>query len=78
MVFDGRMYKESGFTNIRDTVPGFFYSKGTAIASRESMQKHKLIGILKNFDESLTAEQNLSNAGWKKVWNCGNGVWELI
>jgi hypothetical protein len=42
------------------------------------MQKHKLGAILKDFDPILTADQNLLNNGWGKVWNCGNGIWELI
>ena len=77
MVFDGKMYKESGFINIKNTNPGFFYAKGTQIFNREKLQKHKLKDILKDFDESLTADQNLLNNGWEKVWNCGNGVWIL-
>ena len=77
MVFDGKMYKESGFINIKNTNPGFFYAKGTQIVGREKLQKHKLKDILKDFDDSLTADQNLLSAGWDKVWNCGNGIWIL-
>ena len=77
MVFDGKMYKESGFNNVGNTNPGFFYVKGNQIVGREKLQKHKLKDILKDFDQSLTADKNLLNSGWDKVWNCGNGVWVL-
>lgn len=77
MVFDGKMYRESGFINIKDTNPGFFYAKGSQIVGREQLQKHKLEDILKDFNKNLTADQNLLTSGWDKVWNCGNGVWVL-
>jgi len=77
MIFSGEMYRESGFTQLEDTKPGFFYFKGADVASRESMQKHKLKDRLKDYDDTLTADQNLLNNGWDKVWNCGNSVWVL-
>jgi hypothetical protein len=78
MLFTGNMYEKSGFTCLGNTNPNFFYFKGFAIKSRESMQKHKLATILKDFDPELTANQNLLNNGWSKVWNCGNSIWELV
>jgi hypothetical protein len=78
MLFTGEMYRISGFTYLGNTEPNFFYFKGSSIKSRESMQKHKLSAILKDFDSTLTADQNLLNNGWGKVWNCGNGIWELV
>lgn len=78
MIFDGKMYNDVGFLHIKDTDPGYFYSKGVQIVGRECMQKHKLKDTLKDFDERLTGDQNLLNHGWEKVWNCGNGVWKLL
>lgn len=77
MLFTGHIYEKSGFTYLGDTDPNFFYFKGSTVKSRESMQKHKLANILKDFDSTLTADQNLLNHGWSKIWNCGNGIWEL-
>lgn len=77
MVFNGKMYKDSGFRLKEETSPGFFYIKGNQIFSRERLQKHKLKDILKDFDSTKTADQNLLTSGYSKVWNCGNGVWEL-
>jgi hypothetical protein len=37
-------------------------------------QKHKLDKILSNFDPKLTEWENMQNAGYDRVWDCGNYV----
>lgn len=79
MLFIGSMYKNCGFIHEYVSPPNsFYFDKHLNIKSRESLQKHKLKNILETFDENLTANENLKNAGWNIVWDCGNSVWVLF
>lgn len=78
MLFTGSMYNNYGFVLEKHSPPNcFYFDKHLNIKSRESLQKHKLKDILANFDENLTANENLKNNGWNIVWDCGNIVWVL-
>jgi hypothetical protein len=77
MLFTGQMYLKSGFAFIKHTKPGFFYFKGYKIRSREHFQKHKLMKNLENYDPNKSAADNIYDANWRKVWNCGNSVWSF-
>lgn len=75
MLFTGIMYKNSGFRQLENTKPGYFYYNNKYCKSREYFQKHKLGSILKNYNPSISVDENVKINGWYKVWNCGNGVW---
>ena len=75
----GNVYKNSGFSLISISPPGFFYidSAGKYAGSRYQWQKHLLSSKLQNFDPALTAFQNMKNNGYEKVWDCGQLVFSL-
>ena len=46
--------------------------------SRIQAQKHKLKKLLgDNFNPDLTEAKNMRDAGYERVWNCGNLVFKL-
>ena len=75
--FTGNVYARAGFVQLSQSAPGYWWCKGAKRYSRVSFQKHKLMGKLKVFDESMTEEQNMQANGFWKVWDCGMGKWVL-
>ncbi|MCX7593188.1 MAG: hypothetical protein N2235_05410 [Fischerella sp.] len=72
----GDVYKNLGFEYIKDTGPNYWYiSKNRYLHNRMHFQKHKLPKILKNFDPAQTEWENMSAAGYDRIWDCGNSVW---
>ena len=48
------------------------------LISRMQAQKHKLKDLLGDvFDASLTEQENMTIAGWHRVYDCGNMVFVL-
>ena len=43
-----------------------------------NFQKHKLQKILKIYDNNLTANENIENNGWLKVWDLGHYKFKLF
>lgn len=70
----GNLYKILGFTCIGISSPSVWYFKdGTEkIENRLKFQKHKLKRILNNYDENLTAEENIRVNNYRKIYDCGN------
>lgn len=73
--FSGGTYEQLGFTLDHISEPGYFYYKGNKIVSRYSSQKSNLKKILKSFDPELSESQNMFASGYRRYWNCGNGVY---
>lgn len=72
------VYQNLGFDLIRESAPSYFYFKsqeGTVLFNRISFQKHKLKNKLEVFDASLTESENMFANGYRRIWDCGNGVW---
>ena len=71
-LFNGSVYKNSGFELIKQTPPGYFWINinNNTILSRYQTQKHKL-------DTQLTELQFMKNAGYSRVWDCGQKVFQL-
>lgn len=74
---NGNSYEKLGFTKIRITPPGYFYSKQLSdryeILSRQQCQKNKLPKLLgASFDSSLSESQNMFNNNYRRVWTAGN------
>lgn len=77
---NGDVYKKNGFNELKDSKPNYFYFKPNTyeLKSRVHFQKHKLKLLLDNFDENLTETQNMFNNGYRKIYDCGNKVFELV
>jgi very-short-patch-repair endonuclease len=73
-IFSGHSYASVGFKYSHTTTPGYFYYKSGKILNRQSAQKHKLGRLLPLFDNTLSEAKNMQNAGWIKVWDCGQKV----
>ena len=71
--FDGNSYNEL-FNFVSQTKPNYYYFKcdEMILYNRMTFQKHKLKNLLENFDSNLTEEQNMSNNGYLRIWDCGN------
>lgn len=69
--FTGSSYVRAGFTLVKITDPGYWYVRGLKRESRYKYAKHKLAGLLENFDPSLTEVENMRNHGWNRIFDCG-------
>ena len=71
--FSANGYLKNGFKIIGQSGPNYKYLQGENILNRFNTQKHKLQKLLgDNFDNSKTESQNMQDAGWYKVYDCGN------
>lgn len=71
--FSASGYLKNGFKIIGQSGPNYKYLQGENVLNRFNAQKHKLQKLLgDNFDNSKTESQNMQDAGWYKVYDCGN------
>lgn len=70
--FSAKGYLSVGFEIIRETGPGYFWTNGNEIFSRNKCQKSRLKKWLKNYDKTLSESENLFRSGYRRFWNCGN------
>ena len=70
----GNAYKKVGFTLVRNTEPGYFWTDGNNIISRYKSQKHNLNKWLISFDPNKSESENMFSAGYRRFWDCGNLV----
>lgn len=80
-ISDGGLYKNMGFELVNQSAPNYWYFKPQAPAKlelkhRSGFQKHRLSGILENFDSSKTEWENMKNHGFCKIYDCGTLVFE--
>jgi hypothetical protein len=75
----GNMYDKLNMRYIWTSGPNYFYIKGINLYPRTRFQKKLLSKVLENFDPSLSESQNMFNNGYRRIWDCGNAVyeWEL-
>ena len=74
----GNMYQKLGFTLIDKSSPNYWWSNGINTYSRYQCMKHNLKNILKEkFDNSLSEIENMKNAGFYQIYDCGNLVYLL-
>ena len=76
--FDGSIYKQNGFTELKDAPPSYYYTDYIQRYNRINFQKHKLNDLLDQFDPKLTEWENMQLNGWDRIWDCGNKVFELL
>lgn len=77
---NGSLYYNLGFKLKSISSPNYFYFKGNSLKleSRNKYQKHKLKDILNFFDENLTETENMYNNNYRKIYDCGNLVFEYL
>src|SRR3990167_859381 len=72
----GNLYKQLGFSYLRTSLPNYSYYKGNEIISRYKAMKHKLADLVPyHYKPELTETEIMTNAGYLKVYDCGNDVW---
>jgi len=78
----GGLYDKLGFHLISKSRPNYFYlskKSGYGIPeSRIKYQKHKLQKLLPAFDPLLNEAQNMFDNNYRRIWDCGNLVFELL
>ena len=74
----GKLYNALGFRLDHASKPDYWYwnrKKGVYMPeSRIKYQKHKLPGLLPNFNQALSESENMKRAGFTKIYDCGNLV----
>jgi len=73
------LYLNFGFEMVNISKPSYFYYKkeeGMILYNRIKFQKHKLSNLLEIFNPDLTESQNMFNNGYRRVWDCGNLVFQ--
>lgn len=69
----GNLYHALGFEFVRTTPPAYHYFKGDLRENRQTFQKHKLAKVFPEFFEANKTEYEImSDAGWNRIWDCGN------
>lgn len=74
----GKLYENIGFKFIENTPPSYYYViPGTCdLRHRSAFMKSKLPGILgERFDPAKTESQNMFDAGYRRIWDCGTSKW---
>jgi transcription initiation factor IIE alpha subunit len=75
----GNVYKKLGFEFVRNSEPNYFYFKTSKeFFSRNAFQKHKLRKKLAIYDERLSEAENMSNNGYRRIWDSGNMVFKKV
>ena len=76
---NGSIYETLGFKKIGASSPNYFYFKDSSVLeSRNKYQKHKLSNLLEEFDPNLTESENMFKNGYRRIYDCGNLVYELV
>lgn len=73
---NGLGYEKVGFKLIKQTPPGFFYTDKVIRKNRLEFQKHKL-SKLNYYNPLLSDFENITNNGYRKIWDCGTLKYEL-
>jgi hypothetical protein len=75
----GKLYSAIGFQLTSTSNPNYQWTKGKTVLKRYQTQKHKLQSLLgESFDPSKTETLNMFNNGYRRIWDCGNLVYELV
>ena len=67
----GNMYHQLGFELVANNPPAYFYVVDGVRKHRWNYRKDRLKELLPNFDPELTEDQNMTNHGYWRVWDCG-------
>ena len=72
---NGNVYARCGFELVRTSLPGYFWTNGNVVISRNKCQKHKLEKWLLTYDSTKTEAENMFSAGYRRFWDCGQLVY---
>lgn len=73
----GNVYIKCNFTLVSVAGPCYYYTNCKQMWHRSVFQKHKLSAVLPKFDESRTEVANMYENNYRRIWDCGNLVFEL-
>lgn len=73
--FDGSLYEKLGFISNNKVVPGYFWTDGNCIITRQKCQHKNLVNWLKTYDSTKSESENLFLAGYRRYWDCGQQSW---
>lgn len=69
---EGNMYTKSGFTFDKMLPPDYRYVIGNQTFHKFGFRRRALLGgKIPTFDPALSEVQNMKNAGYHRIWNCG-------
>lgn len=80
----GGVYLKLGFRKTHNTTPNYFYinmnGDTSILHSRVKFQKHKLQGVLEQYNPKLSEWENMINHNYDRVWDCGSSVflWDTM
>jgi len=71
------VYEKLWFKYSHKLNPNFFYFKKWKyeLKSRLQFQKHKLKDLFENYNEKLTASENMYTNWYRRIWDCWNKVY---
>ena len=74
----GNVYTAIGFEYMHSSPPNYMYvtKSGKNAGSRNQWQKHLLSEKLELFDPELSANENMKQNGYFRIWDCGNYVFK--
>jgi hypothetical protein len=71
----GRAYYAAGFKLERTTAPNYWwFQPGGERVHQSQLRKYKLLRADPTLDSSLTEQELLRQAGWSRIWDCGQLV----
>lgn len=71
----GDVYRQLGFDLLKVSAPNYWYVRGDEVLSRYQAQRHKLPQLLgESFDPELSESENMQQAGFERIYDCGNLV----
>jgi len=74
----GNVYEQSGFTLAYKTDPCYYYTDCKTLWHRSIFQKHKLKDAIAVFDEAKTEVVNMYENKYRRIWDCGQMVYERV
>lgn len=66
----GVVYEKMGFQFKHESRPNYWYIDGNRRIHRFALRKNS------SDDQNLTEWENRQKQGWRRIWDCGNSVWE--
>lgn len=74
----GNLYKTLGFNFSHTSKPNYRYYKNTKSLSRYQCQKHLLKDMFPDvYSDGKTENEIMAEAGYRKLYDCGNDIWVL-
>lgn len=74
---DGAVYAKTGFKQVDEVPPRYWYTKNRQRFHRRGFQKQYLKVKFDNYDETKTEKENCQLNGYYRIWDCGKKKWSL-